>query len=55
MKDITELKNATAAAYKEMKKYRKNSNKYKELFKIWAELHSQFTKEVFSGNVQYTI
>lgn len=55
MIDITELKQATDKAYAEMKKYRKNSNKYKECFNEWSKLHAQFTKAVFKGNVTYTV
>lgn len=53
--DISDLVRADTAAYKKMKKYRKNSKAYKNAFEKWSEIHSQLTKKMYGGNVSFKL
>lgn len=53
--DITDLVRRSTAAYKELKKYRKGSKKYKEAYAAWLDLHAQVTKKMYGGNVSFTV
>lgn len=49
-RDITDLHNASLAAYRKLKQYKKGTKEYQDAYEKWYSLHKELTKQMYKGN-----